>query len=117
MQGSALRFYMHESQKHGGMLLYEWLLEQARRLGIHGGTAFRAIAGFGRHGVLSEQHFFELAGQMTVLVEFIVADSEADDLLSLARRDDTALFYTRTAAEFGVVADSRPPDGMIRDPR
>jgi PII-like signaling protein len=30
------------------------------KLGIHGGSAFKAIAGFGRHGVLHEDHFFEL---------------------------------------------------------
>ncbi|MFT3790053.1 MAG: DUF190 domain-containing protein [Rudaea sp.] len=45
------------------MLLYEWLLERARKLGIHGGSAFRAIAGYGRHGRLHEQQFFELAGE------------------------------------------------------
>ena len=104
MQGCSLRFYLHENQKHRGMLLYEWLLEQARQRGIHGGTAFRAIAGFGRHGVLTEQHFFELAGQLTVLVEFIVSDAEADSLLALTREGGAALFYTRAAVEFGLVA-------------
>lgn len=107
MQGCALRFYLHENQKHRGMLLYEWLLEQARRRGIHGGTAFRAIAGFGRHGVLTEQHFFELAGQLTVLVEFIVSDAQADALLALAREDGAALFYTRAAVEYGLLGEAR----------
>ena len=53
------------------------LAEEAKKIGIHGGSAFRAIAGFGRHGVLHEQHFFELAGEMTIEVEFIVNDDEA----------------------------------------
>ena len=70
MQGTFLRFYVHENRKHHGLLLYEWLLESAKKAGIHGGSAFRAIAGFGRHGVLHEQHFFELAGELTVVVEF-----------------------------------------------
>ena len=60
--GTYLRFYTHENRKHHHVLLYEWLLEQAKKCGIHGGSAFRAIAGYGRHGVLHEQHFFELAG-------------------------------------------------------
>lgn len=110
MHGCSLRLYMHENQKHRGMLLYEWLLEQARRSGIHGGTAFRAIAGFGRHGVLTEQHFFELAGQLTVLVEFIVTETEADALLTLARGDGAPLFYTRSSIEFGLVADTAARD-------
>jgi PII-like signaling protein len=103
MKGCSLRFYMHENRKHRGMLLYEWLLEQAKQRGIHGGSAFRAIAGFGRHGVLQEQHFFELAGNVAVLVEFLVSDPDADALLALVREDGAALFYARFAAEFGVI--------------
>lgn len=115
MKGSSLRFYLHENQKHRGMLLYEWLLEEAKKRGIHGGSAFRAMAGFGRHGVLSEQHFFELAGQLTVLVEFIVTEREADELLGIVREDGAHLFYARFPAEFGIIDeadrdDSAPPE-------
>ncbi len=66
MNGTLLRFYVHENRKHGHIALFEWLLEQAKAMGIHGGSAFRAIAGFGRHGILHEEHFFELAADMTV---------------------------------------------------
>ena len=66
MQGSFCRFYVHENARHKRRLLWEWLLDQANRLGIRGGSAFRAMAGFGRHHVLHEDHFFELAGTLTV---------------------------------------------------
>ena len=81
MQGTYLRFYVHENRRHKGVLLYEWLLEEAKRLGLRGGSAFRAIAGFGRHGVIHEQHFFELAGDLTVKVEFVVTQEEAERML------------------------------------
>jgi len=71
MQGSFLRFYVHEGQRHQRRLLWEWLLEQANALGIRGGSAFRAMAGFGRHHVLHESKFFELAGTLAVEVEFL----------------------------------------------
>lgn len=103
MQGSYLRFYVHENHRHHGMLLYEWLLETARKSGVHGGSAFRAIAGYGRHGVLHEQHFFELAGTLTVEVEFLLADEQADALLGLVRREKVRIVYARTRAEFGVL--------------
>lgn len=106
MKGTLLRFYVHENRRHHHVLLYDWLLEEAQKIGIRGGSAFRAIAGFGRHGVLQEQHFFELAGESTVLVEFIASDAEAEALLALAKDDGAALFYARFAAEFGVL--SRP---------
>ena len=103
MNGYSLRFYMHENQKHRGVPLYEWLLSESKRHGIAGGSAFRAIAGFGRHGVMSEQHFFELAGQLTVLVEFIVSEDQAEALLDVVREDGARLFFARFPAEFGFV--------------
>ena len=99
----ALRFYMHENRKLHGILLYEWLLEDARKNGVHGGSAFRAIAGYGRHRDLHEQHFFELAGDLPVVVEFLLASDEAEAMLERLRKEKTSVFYARIAAEFGVL--------------
>src|SRR3989338_982364 len=80
---NVLSFYVSEKQHHAGMPLYEWLLEEAKVLGIPGGSAFRAIAGYGRHGKLHEETFFELAGELAVKVEFIVEESLAEKLLGV----------------------------------
>jgi PII-like signaling protein len=103
MNGTLLRFYVHENRKYRRMLLYEYLLEQAKRLGIHGGSAFRAIAGFGRHGILHEEHFFELAGELTVEIDFAVTDEDADRLLDFIRAERISVFYVRMPIEFGVI--------------
>ncbi len=58
MQGVCLKLFASESKRHEGILLYEWLLEEAKALGVRGGTALRAISGFGRHGRLREEAFF-----------------------------------------------------------
>lgn len=102
-QGTYLRFYVHENRKHRGILLYEWLLEAAKKFGIHGGSAFRAVAGFGRHGVLHEQHFFELAGDLTVEVEFLLGNEQAEAFLEMLRREPVRVVYARTPAEFGMI--------------
>ena len=102
MKGTYLRFYMHENRKHHHILLYEWLLERAKKSGIHGGSAFRAIAGYGRHGILHEQHFFELAGDLTVAVEFLLTDDEAQSLLDLIEREKIRVLYAKFPAEFDV---------------
>lgn len=109
MNGTYLRFYMHENVKHRHRLLYEWLLQHAKSLGVHGGSAFRAIEGFGRHGVLHAQHFFELAGDMTVEVEFILSDEMADRLLESLRAESVSLVYSRLPAEFGVIGTATNP--------
>lgn len=103
MDGSFLRFYVHEQDRIQGHLAWEWLLERANRLGIRGGSAFRAMAGFGRHRVLHEERFFELAGTQTVEVEFIVTDDEARQLLELVSAEPLRLFYARIPAHFGVI--------------
>lgn len=103
MKGTLLRFYVHENRKHGHRLLYEWLLEQAKQLGIHGGSAFRAIAGFGRHGVLHEEHFFELAGDLTVEIDFAVVDDDAQRLIDRLVAERISIFYVRIPIEFGAV--------------
>ena len=102
MQGSFLRFYVHEGQRLHHQLAWEWLLVEANKLGIHGGSAFRAMAGFGRHHKLSEAKFFELAGSLAVEIEFIVTDQEAQQLLSLVHENKIPLFYARIPASFGV---------------
>jgi PII-like signaling protein len=102
MEGVYLKFYVGENQKHEGTLVYEWLLEQARSLGIHGGSAFRAIAGFGRHGVLHEDTFFELAGTLPVEVGFVATDEDAEKLLALVSQHGLELFHIKIRATYGV---------------
>jgi len=103
MQGSFLRFYVHEGQRHHGRPVWEWLLVEANRLAIRGGSAFRAMAGFGRHHVLHESTFFELAGTLTVEVEFIVTEEESRRLLGEVERAGIRLFYAQIPATFGVI--------------
>lgn len=101
MQGIFLKLYVPQTAKHGGKLLYEWLLQEAHRIGISGGSVFRAIAGYGRHGRLHEEHFFELAGDLPVTVEFFADDAAIDNLLALLRSEQISLFYIKLPVEGG----------------
>jgi uncharacterized protein len=105
--GYFLRFYVHEGHRHHHVLLWEWLLQHANKLGIGGGSAFKAMAGFGRHHVLHEAHFFELAGSLAIEVEFIVTEAESKQLLELIEREGIRIFYSRTPARFGVINPDR----------
>ena len=79
-EGMMLRFYVAEGARHDGMLAWEWLLQAARRLGLPGGTAVRAVGGFGRRHVVHESRFVELAGNETVIVEFVLDANAAQRL-------------------------------------
>ena len=101
MNTVCLRVFVSESSHHHGKLTYEWLLDEAQRLGVGGGSAFRALAGFGRHG-RHDEGFFELAGELPVVVEFFVESSMADQLLSTISAAKLKLIYARFPAETGI---------------
>ena len=103
MQSVYLKFYLTEKQRHNGALLYEWLLGEAKKFGVLGGSVFRATAGFGRHGRLHDESFFELAGELPVQVEFVLDPVLADKLLEALRVHKLDLFYVRYAVESGIL--------------
>lgn len=102
-QGAHLYFYCHAHTKHNGILLTEWLLEQAKQHGLGGGSVFRAIAGFGRHGVLHEEQFFELADDLPVKIEFLLGNAEADALVQRVRDAGVDAVYARSPASFALL--------------
>lgn len=103
MRGTYLIFFVQEDRTCHGILEYEWLLKHARMLGLKGGTAFKAIAGFGRHGLIHADHFIELAGDLPVEVTFMATDEEADRFLASLQAEGLSTFYIRTPAECGFV--------------
>ncbi|GBG12964.1 uncharacterized protein NMK_0501 [Novimethylophilus kurashikiensis] len=101
MQGVYLKLYMSQNARHRDKLAYEWVLEKAHKLGIKGGSVFRAIAGFGRHGRIHEEHFFELADDLPVSVEFATGSDEAHRLLDMIAAERINVFYVLHQAEYG----------------
>lgn len=104
-RGVQLTFYCHHHAKHEGVLLSDWLLELVRRHRLGGGSVFRAIAGFGRHGVLHEEQFFDLADDLPIKVEFLLLPDQADALLELVRAAGVNVVYAQVAASFAVLGD------------
>ena len=105
VDGILLRVFVLERTRHKGALVHEWLLEQAKAMGVSGGAAFREIAGFGRHSRLHDELFFELAGDQPVEVMFAMSEEEADRFLALLKAEKLSLFYIKSRAEFGRIGE------------
>lgn len=103
MRGLCLRFYFCDGPGEPGSPRHEWLLQHARSLGMPGGSVFRAIAGFGRHGGLHEPRFGELPGTQPVLVEFVLHEEDARRLIDSLAGEPVALTCVRAPVEFGLV--------------
>lgn len=108
MQGSFLRFYVTEGHRLHGTLLWKWLLRVAHQMNIRGGSAFHALAGFGRHHLMHEDRFIEVGGSLIVAVEFIVAEEEKQQLLDLVAAENIRLFYAEIPARFDALDPDAP---------
>ncbi len=101
MSSVCLKFYLTEKQRHNGKLLYEWLLEEAKKMGVEGGSVFRSIAGYGRHGQMHDESFFELAGELPIQVEFVLEAQQADKFVAMLQSHQLNLFYMRYSVTSG----------------
>ena len=105
MQGFQLSFFTQQDRRHGHQPLAEWLLDEARRLGIAGATLSNAAEGFGHGGKLHSARFFELAEQ-PVQVMMAVESADADRLFARLREERVDVFYIKTPIEFGMTGSA-----------
>jgi PII-like signaling protein len=106
-ENALLKVFVPENHSHKGELLFEWVLEQAKALGIPGGTAFRAIAGYGRHGHLHHESYIDMAPNLPVQVQLVATQEQARLLLDLLRSEQVNAFYVLSPVEVGFTATSR----------
>lgn len=74
-EGSLLRIFIGESDRHGGMPLYEWIVRAARERHMAGATVLRGIEGFGARSRVRTAKILELSTDLPIIVE-IVDDAE-----------------------------------------
>lgn len=104
MQGFQLSLFFQENQRHHHQLLADWIIAEARRLGIRGATVLRASEGYGRHGKLHCAHFFELTEQ-PVEVTLAVTEEELDRLTARLAAESVKVFFIKSPIEFGVLGE------------
>ncbi|MGE5666771.1 MAG: DUF190 domain-containing protein [Betaproteobacteria bacterium] len=106
MQQVLLRFYTLGKRKLHGMPIRDWLLESAEKVGVAGGTTFRAEAGFGRDKVQQGANLLEIGADRPFEIEFATDREHADRLLELVRAEKTRIFYVCVPVEFGWLGTS-----------
>lgn len=101
MQGFQLTFFTQQDRRHGHTPMAEWLLLEAKKLGLTGGTLMGAGEGFGHDGKLHSAHFFELADQ-PIEVTIAASQADADRLFLRLQEEKVNVFYVKTPVEFGM---------------
>ena len=77
-EGSLLRIFIGESDRHAGMLLYEWIVRQAREHGLAGATVLRGVEGFGARSRVRTAKILELSTDLPIIVEIVDTAEKID---------------------------------------
>lgn len=72
--GQLLRIFVGESDRWGGLPLYEAIVQQARKHGLAGATVFRGCEGFGAHSRIHTSRILRLSEDLPIVIEIV--DSE-----------------------------------------
>lgn len=105
MAGEAvlLRIFLGESDKFKGKLLYEAIVEAARRKGLAGATVLRGIMGYGINSVIHTFKLFALSEDMPVIIEMVDTREKIEELMpaldAIISQANTGVMITKEKVE------------------
>jgi Uncharacterized conserved protein len=70
-EAEVLRIYIGDSDRLGGRLLHEAIIDEARRRGMAGATAMRGMIGFGANSLVHTAKILRLSEDLPVVVEIV----------------------------------------------
>lgn len=105
MNGYQLTFYTGQNSRHGHHTVCEWLLHEARQLGIRGATVIDCAEGTGHAGTHHAAHLLWAADQPVQVILAVTGD-EAERMLEAVKAEHVHVFYTRSPIEFGLLGES-----------
>ena len=110
MNGYQLTFYTEHNRRHGHRTICEWLLHEAKHLGIHGATVINCAEGTGHAGAHHAAHVLKLADQPVQII-LACTEDEAQRMLDTVEAERVHVFYTRSPIEFGLLgAEEHRPE-------
>ena len=80
-QGSLLRIFIGETDRHQGRPLYEWLVIEAKKKHLAGATVLRGIMGFGRSSRVHSAKILRLSEDLPVVVELVDSEENLEAFL------------------------------------
>jgi PII-like signaling protein len=83
-EGTLLRIFIGEADRHKGKPLYEWIVLQAREQGLAGATVLRGMMGFGaRTHQIHTFRFDTLSEDLPIVVEIVDSSENLEKFLEL----------------------------------
>jgi PII-like signaling protein len=82
-QGSLLRIFIGENDRHQGLPLFEWIVRKAREHGLAGATVLRGLEGFGAKSRLHTAKILRLSSDLPIVIEIIDTEQKIEAFLPL----------------------------------
>ncbi len=80
--GTLLRIFIGEADKHEGKPLYEWIVLKAREQGLAGATVLRGMMGYGaKTRQIHTFRFDTLSEDLPIIVEIVDTSEKLDNFL------------------------------------
>ena len=92
MNGYKLTFYTQQGRSHGHMSIAEWLLKEAKAIGVEGATFAAAQGGYGRDGKYHSARFFDV-GEQPMEVTMAVSPEHSEQLFARIEQENLQIFY------------------------
>ena len=80
-EGTLLRVFIGESDRHNGLPLYEVIVNEARRRGLAGATAWKGFMGFGAHSRMHTAKILDLSQDLPIVIEIVDAKDKIEEFL------------------------------------
>jgi len=99
-EGSLLRIFIGEAEKHEGKPLYEWIVLKAREHELAGATVLRGIMGYGANTrQIHTFRFDTLSEDMPIVVEVVDTQDNLEKFLEVIEPDIKAGLVTIEKAQ------------------
>lgn len=81
--GTLLRIFIGESDRHQGQPLHQWLVQQAHNQGLAGATVLRGLEGYGARSRLHTARIMRLSSDLPLVVEIVDSREKIEAFLPL----------------------------------
>lgn len=82
-KGLMLKVFLGETDRHGRVPLYEWLVRQGQEHGIAGATVFRGLMGYGSHSTLHTAKILDISTNLPITILFMDTEEKIRSFLPL----------------------------------
>ena len=79
--GQLLRIFIKEDTKCERILLYEWIVKEARKQKLAGATVFRGFEGFGEHLHMHSNKILSISQGLPITIEIVDEKKKIQEFL------------------------------------